>query len=57
MIQNNNNNDNENLRREQQPEIKIFCCFNCGHPYKANPTYYIHKIIKSKSNIKQKVLQ
>ena len=30
-------NNNENLKKEQQPEINIFCCFNCGHPYKANP--------------------
>ena len=30
-------NNKQNLKKEQQPEINIFCCFNCGHPYKANP--------------------
>ena len=36
MIQNNNNNNNNN-EKLKQPEIKIFCCFNCGHPYKTYP--------------------
>lgn len=34
------NMDNENKkanRNIQQPQIKVFSCFSCGHPYKAYP--------------------
>lgn len=31
------NNINQHNKQQKQPDIEIFSCFNCGHPYKAYP--------------------
>ena len=29
--------NNQSRKQQKQPQIEIFSCFNCGHPYKAYP--------------------